>query len=362
MNKKDYDPIPISASRKFQQFRLGILPLLVFLIAAASVYLLWEDQVVSDTYSGTVMADTALVKSPADGRLELLAVREFSKVDAGDTLAYIFPADSALTEARLNVIRSEINAIREGRDLTLNRQQNSIDLEELNLQKVETELQLVELSYRKELAESELKRLSRLSRNNLIAEQRLDSARIRVQILNRQVTENRKLLDRLEERMAEISSSVALSNKSPVQAAVDVQNSRLKALKAELSARPVLAPLSGMLSRISHKGSGYTLSGDVLFKIEGENPDYILGYIGTPLPDSVENGMQVKLFPRRPGSAEFISEISGVGARISAAPVTLSSNAAYLRGALPVRIEWPEDLTGEVLPGEMLDFVIAGSE
>ena len=106
---KPLPPVPIPAAQRWRDFRLQVLPVLVFLGALLAAGYLWKEHVVPPTFVGEVEPLVASVTSPQTGLIAVLKVNRFQTVSAGDPVAIIQPADPRL---ELTAIQSEIDVLR----------------------------------------------------------------------------------------------------------------------------------------------------------------------------------------------------------------------------------------------------------
>ena len=101
-------PIPIPPGQRWREFRLQVIPLIVFLTAFSAVVIIWREYVSLPTLVGEVEVIRENVASPKAGILSQLNVTRFQSVKAGDEVAYVITTDPRILASSLAVIHAEI--------------------------------------------------------------------------------------------------------------------------------------------------------------------------------------------------------------------------------------------------------------
>src|SRR5690625_779069 len=86
--KKQYEPIPVPFKQRFNQFRVRILPLIIFIITILAVISLWKDRISTPGFIGEVVSDYSTVSSPGDGTIIHFLHEPFDSVEKGEILGY----------------------------------------------------------------------------------------------------------------------------------------------------------------------------------------------------------------------------------------------------------------------------------
>src|SRR6516225_9825274 len=105
-------PIRTPLSQRWREFRVRVVPLAVFVAAAAVIFTIWRDHVAAPTLIGEVERVHANVSSPKPGKLSQLNVRLLQRVKAGDTIAQVITTDPQILQSSLAVVQAEIRLLR----------------------------------------------------------------------------------------------------------------------------------------------------------------------------------------------------------------------------------------------------------
>src|SRR6185295_19760952 len=101
-------PIPTPAAQRWREFRIRVLPVVVFICIVLGASVLWLNFVAPVAIIGQVEAIQAHVTSIAPGTLAEVRVERFQRVTRDQVLGVVITADNALTEATLNEIAADL--------------------------------------------------------------------------------------------------------------------------------------------------------------------------------------------------------------------------------------------------------------
>ncbi len=90
------DPIQIPFKQRWRDIRTRFVPVIVFGMVLIAVLVLWGEKTQQSSFVGKVVADTAYVSAPLSGLVTGFTLQEFDIVEAGDVIATVMVADSAL--------------------------------------------------------------------------------------------------------------------------------------------------------------------------------------------------------------------------------------------------------------------------
>lgn len=155
------------------------------------------------------------------------------------------------------------------------------------------------------------------------------------------VTTNRTLLDQ----------AVSLE---PLIRALTVQDSKIQALSQIIADNEVIAPVSGMITKVHRPPGTWVASGEPIVTIAAEKSDWIIAYLSQSDMQSISKNDSVRVILRdRPlwGTAIVMS----LGSQFELMPIHLRSDPNLPEFGLPVKISVPEELG--LLPGELADLV-----
>src|SRR5216683_693610 len=102
-------PIPTPPGQHWREFRIKVLPFLMFGCVVAGAACIWRYLIMPTNLVGQVESITASVTTTAPGLLSELRVDRFSEVTNGQPIAVVLPFDPDLTKASLK--RSTRNSL-----------------------------------------------------------------------------------------------------------------------------------------------------------------------------------------------------------------------------------------------------------
>jgi multidrug resistance efflux pump len=359
---KQFEPIPIPWKQRRREFRVKVLPIIVFLCVGVAVFFLWRDSATNPSLIGQVVGEQASLSSPVDGTLINFSYEPFEEVQKGDLLGQVFPRDSVFLNAQLNLIRAEMEQIKQTREPILAEQRVRIDLEGLKINQMETRISLAQSRLQQQLAETEFERIKNLRERDLISEQQFDSVQTRVELYNVQVREYKDILEYYTVRINEIEEYTSYGDRrdrNPVLAAVKVQEQRMEAIIAEFGPMPFYAPISGVISSVQNGGGLFVSRGDSILVIESRQPTHIVGYVRQPFAKTPQPGMDVQVRTRKASRLFFNSKIEDVGGHIRVLQRNLQRPGLTFESGLPVKIALADSIDVDLFPGELVDIVLA---
>lgn len=359
--RKTYEPIPIPMHQRLRELRVRALPVIVFLGVAVVVAFLWEERVQSPGLIGEVVADKSMISSPDRGLFVNFHYSEFDDVREGDYLGEIVLNDPTLINARLDIIRNEIELIEEGLDPVIDDQRNRMNLEGLKIDLMNTRISLAEIKLQEQQSIADYNRAARLFEDALISEQEYELARMELDLNRTKRDETEELIGYLTESLDEIGQFGNYSTRAerdPVMAAIRVQERRLEALQIELEPKPLYAPMNGVISQVLRRNGEYVDPGSSLLEIESREPTYIVGYVRQPFTIQPEVGMEVEVRTRKPGRDFFTSNIIQLGGHLKLIDTHLQRPGAIYESGLPVQIAIGDTDGVELTPGEIVDIVL----
>src|SRR5437870_8167665 len=109
---RDLKPIPIPTAQRWREFRIRIIPLLIFTGTLVAAAMIWRQQVPASALLGEVEPVTANVSSPKAGVLANLNISRLQGVKAGDPIAQVITTDPRVVQSSLAVIMAEIQLMR----------------------------------------------------------------------------------------------------------------------------------------------------------------------------------------------------------------------------------------------------------
>lgn len=373
-------PIPTPMALRWREFRIRALPPLVFVAGGFAAVWIWQHDVAAPTLVGEVEARRAVVASVRAGTVSKLNVDRFSPVRAGDPVAEVLVCTPQYFESLIGVVKAEAEVLRLQLDPVVTQERSKVDFERLRLEVLDGKVALAADQMQLRYAEAEYNRLAALyqDQSGVVSKDLFEQALRNRDTLRTQVESRGKMLEDLTASLNALRLSRPLPPaKSGVpegwQAALDLQEERLKQTLAEFSPVTLTAPIDGMVSTV-YRHSGETVAAnEPIVTITSTNSERIVGYLLPPWPFEPKVGAPVEVRSRsgaRSIGRAWITKVAGhldlVTTSLTLAgstrPNTLTARGPGaelgagnqpLQAGLPLEFTMPEGL--RLLPGETVD-------
>jgi multidrug resistance efflux pump len=347
-------PIPTPASQRWREFKIQVLPLIMFAVVSVSVAFLWKNFVAPTGIVGEVEAIKADVISIQDGTVARLNIDRFETVEAGQELGEItgssddfLKASVAAIEADLRVMDSRI-ALDERRN-----QQNTVQLK-LNLlteqvQLVSDKANLIQASNSFSRAEQEFNQTPRL-----ISENDYDVAKAAFETLRGAVEARSQLIADITRTLEELKPTTSPENKDPVEDAI---KKKIAEIEETLKPMKIRASISGVVSSIYHRPGEKVVRGVPILTITASHSDRVVGYLRQPINTHPTTNDTVIVTTRSQKRQCVEGKILRVGTQMELInPALLSTDSNRIEVGLPFLVQIPE--TVKLVPGEFVDLSI----
>ncbi|MEN9676171.1 MAG: hypothetical protein RIS76_2067 [Verrucomicrobiota bacterium] len=377
MEKLPHIPSPPGAA--FREFRIAVVPGLVFAAVLVLAILTWRNYVGPSQLVGEVEAIRSLVSAPQAGQILDLRVSFLQRVSQGEILAILHPSDPRALAAKLELSRSRLELLRESLDARLRQQNNDISYLQLRLDWMSQRTELASLKAQQAYFRSELTRQEQLmnfrqqpaipsteaspaqvpsSRSPIsvaeyqIAQRDLDS-------LNAQIEERGRLVQELEEGITRLQPEerrLEVEIPSAVKVALDFEEKELQLLETQVKPLSVVAPMDGVVSSILRRSGENVVVGEALFTLSGDRPERVIAYLRQPLNLELRTNMAVEIRSRALHHDAGLGRILAVGTQLEPIlPQLLPRGTASntLEYGLPVLVSLPVGL--RVVGGEVVD-------
>jgi len=349
---KKHPRIPIAWSVRWSQFRQHVVPYLVFLVVLVAVVFQWRDAT-AGTFPGLAEAAHSLVSAPQNAVLDRLLVEPFARVEAGQPLAVLLPADSRISfdlwqaELALGRLRAEPSLA----------EANAMDFERLRAELLRFQAELEVAKVNLERAEREVARYAPLREEKLLSEDLFELSRSTRDALRAEVTSKAGIVALMQKRLGTLESlgvPDSASDGERQQGLGRLEQLRSAAL-TNLAPFTLHAPRAGMVQDIYRQGGEHVVLGEPLFRISPERSDRIVGYMRQPYLFALAPGLKVDIITRERPRRILASEIAEVGAGV----VVITNSLAIVRpnvlldSGLPFVVRLPADVN--LRPGEVVD-------
>jgi multidrug resistance efflux pump len=355
-------PIPTPASQQWREFRIRVLPVVVFLCIVLSASVLWMNFVAPVAIIGQVEAIQAHVSSIAPGTLADLRVERFQRVKRDEVLGSVITTDVELKEASLLVIAADLKLMQERMELDKYRNIDAYTRLRLDLlnNRVALDLATVKL----EQAESALQRVTRLRDDKIIPDLELADNRLSYDTVLRdrnalqvEVKTRTKLVEQEEQEIANmsISSAALIAPKDPaIEEAIKAQQERLRLIDKPVTLK---APIDGMVSMVFKRSGEKVIVGEPLITLTPFESDRILAWVRQPLNKIPTTNDTARVRTRTTRRQYANAPIVEVGTQLELIdPLLLSPDGKLQDRGLPFFIRMPAGLP--LTPGEYVDISI----
>ena len=359
--------IPIPLAERWRSFRMRVIPVVVFIIAASAAVAIWRQHIAAPMMVGKAETVRATVASPANGALGPLEVGPFDEVTAGQTVAHVIRTDPQEVEHALAVIQAEIDLIRTGMEPILSHERNILDLEELRLDGMTKRVDLASKRVRLQRAESEYHRVSQLYAEGLVSADEYEAAAAERDTLRTEVEELAALVEEVEQtigRRLGVDEDGRIedltAHEERLRAAIAVQEEELRLTEARLRPLSLEAPMDGRVARMHKRGGEYVTEGEPILDISGYESERVVAFLRQPIHFEPEPGMPVHVRMRGGDRRGAEAEVLVVGshlepvAEVLRPPLNLFEEEEL---GLPLVINLPPELP--VRPGELVDINFA---
>jgi HlyD family secretion protein len=356
------EPIPTPFAQRWEGFRMRVIPLLVFALALAGVAVLWKDYAAAPTLVGEVEPIRATVASYKPGVLAQLNVSRFQRVRAGEAVARVVIAEPRVLAASLAVIQAEIGSLRAGMQPLMNQQRNVMDYDQLRLDWMRQRSQLAMTRVNLQLAENDYRRQAELFKEKIVSERVFDQAQAARDKLRAQLEELTKLVAEQEQNFKRLGihptvepSQIATN---ALEAAIAVQEEKLRLAEAELSPLTLRVPVDGMVSAIYRRSGESITAGEPILAVSAPHADRIVGYLREPLTVEPKVGMPVQVRSRGLTRQSALSRVVEVGAQMEpiGPPLLPPLRTATPQWGLPIAVSLPAGT--RLRPGELVDLTL----
>jgi multidrug resistance efflux pump len=350
-------PIPTPISAVWREFRIRVVPGLVFAMVVASVWLIWHYIGKGSGIAGVGEGVRSMVASPALGTLSHLYVEPFQWVEAGDPVAVIVPVDP---RARLDLLQSELQIARLRVEPSIP-DQNALSFERVRVEWLRLKQELAMAQVNLQRAEAFLKRNEALVKENLVSQDAYELSLRDRDLYQAEITAKTPAIAEIEERLNQLRGVGEPQSPGTNQPMLDIiarLDARLAAVQTNWGPMTLLAPISGMVHLVYRQANENVVEGEPLITINSSRSDRIVAYMRQPYPIDPEIGLSVEVVTRTRKKQRFKSKITEVGAQVE----MITNALAFVRqellidSGLPVVVDVPPDV--HIRPGEIVDVIV----
>jgi multidrug resistance efflux pump len=346
-------PIPTPASQRWREFRIQVLPMVMFAVVALGVVLLWKSLVSPTGIVGEVEAIKADVISIQDGTVAQLSIDRFDVVEEGQELGEITGSSDDFIQASIAAIEADLRVMDTRLALDERRNQQStvrlkMDLYTERIQLVADKAGLIQASNSFKRAEQEFNQTPKL-----ISENDYDIAKAAFETLQASVAERGQLITEMSRTLEEMTQSDNSENKDVVEDAI---KTKIVELEETLKPTTIKAPMSGVVSSIYHRPGEKIVRGVPILTVTAAHSDRIVGYLRQPI-TSRPTTNDIVIVSKRSQRQSATGRIIRVGTQMELInPALLSTDSNRIEVGLPILVSIPSGM--KLVPGEFVDLSI----
>jgi multidrug resistance efflux pump len=367
-------PIPTPVSQRWREFRIQVLPFVVFLFTVLAIAVLWRNFVQPVGIVGQVETNSAAIIATTEGLLTELLVDRFDVVAKDQPLGQVVTVDRDLHQASLNVIAEDLKLMQAR--MELDRQRNMDSLARMRLDLLVEQVAIAQARVRFTQAETEFQRANRLLQDKLISEGLpatagggpgnfdpgrfsfgYDVAKRDRDALHAELVTRSNLIVQIEKNIQQMEAAGmgSLPPTDPIiEADIRAQQEQLRLLE-----KPTIlkAPMDGIVSMIWKRPGEKVVRGDLIATISAPVSDRVIGYLRQPLGTLPTTNDSVVVRTRAARRQVASGQILRIGAQMELInPLLLSPDATRQELGLPILIGLPPGL--RLVPGEQVDLSI----
>lgn len=291
--------------------------------------------------------------------LAQLTVNRFQNVKAGDAVGQVLLTDPKILASTLAVIQAEIESLRTSLSPVAAQQRLAMEYGEMRLHWMAQRAQLGVAKADLQVAQADFNRTEELFKDKIVSERAFDLAKAKQASLQSQVEELTRSVEDQNRRLDELqpTNTVEISKVTdqPLQAAIAVEESKLRLTEAELNPITLRSPVDGMVDVIYHRVGEAITAGEPIVGIAPFNAVRIIGYLRPPLVDEPTLGGSVEVRTRGPLRQVGLAKILEVGTQFEPLPAALQMPVRLANSelGLPLSVSVPPSL--RIRPGELVD-------
>ena len=347
-------PIPTPASQRWREFRIQVLPLIIFTGVLFSVVFLWRNFVAPTGIIGEVEAIKADVISIQDGTVARLTIDRFEKVEAGQEVGEVISASDDFLKKSIASIEADLRIMdaRIGLDERRNQQsalQMKIDLHRERIQLAADKASLIQTS-------NSFRRAEQLLNDTppSISPDEYDIAKAAYETLEASVRERTQHIAGMTQTLEELKPSSSPEQPDLIDDAV---KKKIEELEESLKPMKIKAPMAGVVSAIYHRAGEKIVRGVPILTITAMHSDRIVGYLRQPINTRPTTNDTVMVSTRTQKRQYFTATIERVGTQMELInPALLSTDSNRIEVGLPILVRIPDNI--KLVPGEFVDLAI----
>ncbi len=352
MDTKDkLPPIPTPASQRWREFRIQVLPFVMFTAVVIGIVILWKNYVQPIGVIGFAETNQVNVTSLTDGLIDQLQVETFQVVTQGQLIAVVSSTAPDLIKAQLAAVLSDLQVTGDRLKMDQIRvEQNIIDAQQKLL-----DYRLEQATARETwgLKSNELFRSQAEFAKKVISAADFDRVKSAFDSTATQIIEREKSISSLDESITKLRGQI-LNAPRGIDNALEAKRIELEML---LKPSELRAPMDGMISMVHRRQGERILRGDSVATVVDPLARRIVGYIRQPIGVLPTTNDTVRIFKRTAPQVVGQGNIERIGAQFEFInPALLSVETKRMEVGLPILVSVPAGFP--LVPGEYVSLTI----
>jgi multidrug resistance efflux pump len=355
MDNTKLPPIPTPASQRWREFRIQVLPFVMFLLVIVAIVFLWRAYVQPIGVIGFAETNQVNVTSVSDGLIDHLYVEAFQTVTQGQVVAMVSGTSTDLYRAQIASFQAELEVQRDRlRVDQLRAMQNVYD----SYQNILNQRILQATAQQDWILRSNDYRRAREEFTNktqrTISEADFEKIQTGFNSLTTQIRERENAITNLAATLDIMRQQNADQQTRSIDEAL-----KRKAEELEVMLKPsyLKAPIDGMVSMVHRRQGEKILRGDSVATIVDTQARRVIGYIRQPINFIPSTNTIVKILKRTAPSLAGEGRVERVGAQFEFInPALLAADTKRLEVGLPILVSVPPGF--QLVPGEYVTLTI----
>ena len=348
-HKDKLPPIPTPASQRWREFRIQVLPFIVFAGLIVSIVILWRGFVQPVGIVGFAETNAVNVVATQDGLLSILNVERFQMVTKGQELGIVVNTDPELLKAQITTAQADIEVLRTRNIVDQDRSDQSYQQFRQDLLNHRVAQASARINWL--VASNDFGRTEKLFKAGQESPAKYDADKGSMDAIAATIEERDRQIDDLTRSLANLQAKRKASPADAFDKAIEAKQRELELL---LKPSTVKAPISGMISMVHHHGGERVLRGMPIVTITEPEANHVIGYIRQPIVKKPQTNSLVLITTRSQPRILAQGHVVHVGAQLEPInPALLSADTKRMEVGLPILVSVPQGV--KLTPGEFVD-------
>lgn len=354
MDNGKLPPIPTPISQRWREFRIQVLPFIIFAATIVAIVYLWRNVVQPAGIVGFVETNQVSIASLQDGLISELYVERFQIVKKDQPIGIVTATDPELIKATVEAAKAELRVLNEQTlvDIIRGRQNLQRLMNDLLEAKLERSAKVAELRY----AETNVLSLELLVKQDIGPKLQLEAAIATRDSLREEIKGFDAFIVGLEKSLAE--ENLGAAEESVRKAVMEAVTWKEKELELTLKPATLKAPYDGMVMMVYHHAGEKVIRGEPILSLSTLSATNVIGYVRQPIQRHPQPGDAVQVTTRTTPRRTAPAVVTKVAAQLEPInPGLLSADTPRMEVGLPIVVTLPPNLG--LLPGEFVDIAFA---